>query len=124
LAAQRFVANGEELGNIPSSVRDATAEMFHEADLHSRVADQLEFGAAFDMTKGEILALAESFFRENGREPRSFDMGKMTAILQGRHCTPSSRVLRDGQRKEGWRGVRLVPTEPVVKFGNPGNPIP
>jgi phage/plasmid-associated DNA primase len=123
-AAQRFVANGEELGNIPSSVRDATAEMFHESDIHGRVADRLEFGEGFDITKGEVLALADSFFRENGRDPRSFDMGKMTAILQGRHCTPTSRLLRNGQRKEGWRGVRSVPNEPVVVVGNRDNPIP
>lgn len=39
-AAQRFIANGEELGNLPSSVREATAAMFHEAELH-RVAPNL-----------------------------------------------------------------------------------
>lgn len=39
-AAQRFIANGEELGNLPSSVREATVAMFHEADLH-RVAPNL-----------------------------------------------------------------------------------
>ncbi|MGO8789297.1 MAG: hypothetical protein ACLQVL_18185 [Terriglobia bacterium] len=123
-AAQRFVANGEELGNIPSSVRDATAVMFHEADLHGRVADRLEFGEAFDITKGEILVLGESFFRENGRDARSFDMGKMAAILQGSHCTPTSRLVRNGQRKEGRRGVRLVPTEPTAVVGNRDSPIP
>jgi hypothetical protein len=76
-AAQRFISNGEELGKIPSSVRDATAAMFHEADLHGRLLDLLEFGPeSFEVTKGEMLAFGESFFRENGRDPRSFDMAK------------------------------------------------
>jgi hypothetical protein len=115
-AAQRFVANGEELGNIPSSVRDATAAMFHEADLQSRLVERLEFGEGFDITKGEVLALADSLFRENGRDPRSFDMGKMGAVLADRRCTTSTRVMRDGKRKEGWSGVRLVPdVVPVVR---------
>jgi hypothetical protein len=123
-AAQRFVSNGEELGTVPSSVRDATAAMFHEADLHGRLADRFQFGKEFDITKGEVLAFADSFFRENGRDPRSFDMGKMAAVLQERHCSPTSRVLRNGQRKEGWRGVRLVPNEQMVVLGNRDNPIP
>ena len=124
LAAQRFVANGEELGDIPSSVRDATAAMFHEADLHGRVADRLEFGEEYDITKGEILTLGELFFRENGRDPHSFDMGRMAAVLQQRRCAPTTRLLRNGQRKEGWRGARSVPNEPMAVIGNRGNTLP
>ena len=98
--------------------------MFHEGDLHGRVVDRLEFGEGFDITKGEILTLADSFFRENGRDPRSFDMGRMAAVLEERRCAPTSRLLRDGQRKEGWRGVWLVPKEAMVVFGNRDSPIP
>ena len=54
---------------MPSSVREATAAMFHEADLHGRLVELLEFGPeSFDVTKGEMLAFGESFFRENGRD--------------------------------------------------------
>ena len=91
--------------------------MFHEADLHGRLVERLEFGdKAFDITKGEILALAESFFRENGLDPRSFDMGKMGAVPTDRRCTTTSRINRNGKRKEGWSGVRLVPDVPVVRL--------
>ena len=117
-AAQRFISNGEELGNMPSSVREATAAMFHEADLHGRLLELLEFGPeSFDVTKGEMLAFGESFFRENGRDPRSFDMGKLTALLAEKVGKAAYNIMRDGQRKEGWRGVRLVPSVPVVQIG-------
>jgi hypothetical protein len=115
-AAQRFIANGEELDNIPSSVREATAAMFHEADLHGRVVERLEFGGdSFNITKGELLATGEQFFRENGRDTRTFDMNRVAALLRERSCTTSSRVMREGKRKEGWLGVRLIPDVPVVK---------
>jgi hypothetical protein len=117
-AAQRFIANGEELGNMPSSVREATAAMFHEADYHSRLIDLLQFGdESFDITKTEILAFGESFFRENGRDHRLFDMGKLTALLAEKVGKPKFNILRNGQRKEGWRGVRLVPSVLEVKIG-------
>jgi hypothetical protein len=116
-AAQRFITNGEELGNMPSSVRGATADMFHEADHHSRLVELLQFGpGSFDVTKGEMLAFGESFFRENGHDPRLFDMGKLTALLAERVGKPAFNIMRDGHRKEGWRGVRLVPGVPVVKI--------
>jgi hypothetical protein len=84
-------------------------------DLHGRLAERLDFGKEFDITKGEILALADSFFRENGRDSRSFDMGKMAAVLADRGCTATQRLSGDaGQRKEGWRGVRLVPDVQVL----------
>jgi hypothetical protein len=115
-AAQRFIGNGEELGNMPSSVREATAAMFHEADLHGRLLELLQFGPdAFDMTKGEMMAFGESFFRENGRDPRSIDMAKLTALLAEKAGKPAFNIMRDGQRKEGWRGVRLVPSVPLVE---------
>jgi phage/plasmid-associated DNA primase len=115
-AAQRFIANGEELGNIPSSVREATAAMFHEADYHGRVVERLEFGdESFNITKGELLALGELTFRENGRDTRSFDIAKLSTLLADRRCTAAFNVMREGKRKEGWRGVRLVPDTPVVR---------
>ena len=44
-SAQKFVELGENLRNIPRVVRKATAEMFHEADLHGRFVDERpEFG--------------------------------------------------------------------------------
>ena len=115
-AAQRFIANGEELDNIPSSVREATAAMFREADLHGRVVERLEFGDdSFNVTKGELLATGEQLFRENGRDTRTFDMNRVAALLAGRCCTTSTRVMREGKRKEGWLGVRLIPDVPVVR---------
>jgi hypothetical protein len=109
-AAQRFITNGEELGNMPSSVREATAAMFHEADHHSRLLELLQFGPeSFDITKGEMLAFGESFFRENGRDTRLLDMAKLTALLAEKVGKPAFNIMRDGHRKEGWRGVRLVP---------------
>ena len=92
--------------------------MFHEADLHGRLVEQLEFGPeSFDVTKGELLAFGESFFRENGRDTRSFDMGKLTALLAEKVGKPAFNIMRDGQRKEGWRGVRLVSSVPVAHIG-------
>jgi hypothetical protein len=120
-AARRFIDQGEHLRNMPVSVRDATAAMFHETDYNGRVLDRLEFGdESFDLTKGELLGLGETAFRENGQDPRSFNMAKMDALLRlelrsGRRCSSSSRIMRNGQRKEGWRGVRLVP-DVVVKL--------
>jgi phage/plasmid-associated DNA primase len=117
-AAQRFISNGEELGNMPSSVREATAAMFHEADLHGRLVKQLQFGPeSFDVTKGEMLVFGESYFRENGRDTRSFDMGKLAALLAEKAGKPAFNIMRDGHRKEGWRGVRLAPGVPVVHMG-------
>lgn len=115
-AARRFIANGDELDNVPSSVPEATAAMFHEADLHGRVLERLDFGDdSFNVSKGELLALGELTFRENGRDPRSFDIGKMKALLDAKGCTTTTRLMREGKRKEGWLGVRLVPDVPLVK---------
>jgi hypothetical protein len=115
-AARRFIVNGDELDEVPSSVRESTAAMFHEADLHGRVVERLEFGDdSFNVTKGELLAMGELTFRENGRDPRSFDMGKMNALLDAKGCTTTNRLCREGKRKEGWRGVRLPPDIPMVK---------
>ena len=51
--------------------------MFHEADHHSRLLELLQFGPeSYDITKGEMLAFGESYFRENGRDPRLLDMAK------------------------------------------------
>ena len=117
-AAQRFISNGEELGNMPSSVREATAAMFHEADLHGRLLEQLQSGdESFDVTKGEVLAFGESYFRENGRDTRTLDMGKLTTLLAEKVGKPAFNIMRHGQRKEGWRGVRLAPSDPVVRIG-------
>ena len=117
-AAQRFISNGEELGNMPSSVREATAAMFHEADLHGRLLELLQFGPeSFDVTKGEVLAFGESYFRENGRDTRTLDMGKLTTLLAEKVGKPAFNIMRHGQRKEGWRGVRLAPSDPVVRIG-------
>ena len=100
---------------MPSSVREATADMFHEADLHGRLLEQLQFGPeSFDVTKGEVLAFAESFFRENGRDTRTFDMGKLAALLAEKAGKPAFNIMRDGRRKEGWRRVRLAPAVPAV----------
>ena len=88
------------------------------ADLHGRVVERLEFGDdSFNVSKGELLALGELTFRENGRDPRSFDMSKMTALLAEKVGKPAFNIMRDGHRKEGWRGVRLVPGVPVVCIG-------
>lgn len=115
-AAQRFIVNGENLDNKPSSVREATNTMFHEADLHGHVVERLEFGDdLFNITKGELLALGELTFRENGRDYHSFDMGKMKALLDAKGCKTTTRLMREGKRKEGWLGVRLVPDVPLVK---------
>jgi len=115
-AAQRFITNGEELGNMPSSVREATAAMFHEADLHSRLVELLQFGdESFEVSKGEMLAFGESFFRENGRDTRLFDMGKLTALLAEKGGKPAFNIMREGHRKEGWRGVRMAAAIPVVE---------
>ena len=46
-AARRFIDQGENLRQIPASVRDATAAMFHEADHHSRFLDHLQFAKDF-----------------------------------------------------------------------------
>ena len=92
--------------------------MFHEADHHSRLLELLQFGPeSYDITKGEMLAFGESYFRENGRDPRLLDMGKLTALLAERVGKPAFNIMRDGHRKEGWRGVRLVPGVPIVKIG-------
>jgi hypothetical protein len=117
-AAQRFITNGEQLGNMPSSIREATAAMFHEADLHGRLLELLEFGSdSFEATKGEMLGFGESFFRENGRDTHLFDMGKLTALLAEKVGKPVFNIMRDGHRKEGWRGVQLAPGVPVVQIG-------
>jgi hypothetical protein len=109
-AAQRFINRGEQLRDMPSAVRDATAAMFHEADIHGRLVERLEFGDdSFTLTKGELLALGETFFRENGRDAHLFDIAKIAAPLTERGSKTSTRVMRNGQRKEGWSGVRLVP---------------
>jgi hypothetical protein len=89
--------------------------MFHEADLHGRLLELLQLGPeSYDVSKGELLAFGESFFRENGRDTRLFDMAKMTALLAEKVGKPAFNIMRDGHRKEGWRGVRLVPSVPLV----------
>jgi hypothetical protein len=64
-----------------------------------------------------MLAFGESFFRENGRDTRLFDMGKLTASLAEKVGKPVFNIMRDGHRKEGWRSVRLAPGIPVVQIG-------
>jgi hypothetical protein len=43
-------------------------------------------------------------------------MGKLTASLAEKVGKAAYNIMRDGHRKEGWRGVRLVPSVPVVKI--------
>ena len=91
--------------------------MFHEADLNGRLLERLQFGdESFDVTKGELLAFGESYFRENGRDTRTLDMGKLTALLAEKVGKPAFNIMRDGQRKEGWRRVRLAPAVPLVQI--------
>jgi hypothetical protein len=77
-------------------------------DLHGRLAERLDFGKEFDITKGEILALADSFFRENGRDSRSFDMGKMAAVLADRWLYSHPTPLRGRWAEEGRLARRSV----------------
>jgi len=82
------------------------------------LVEQLQFGdESFDVTKGELLAFGESYFRERGRDPRSMDMGKLTALLAEKVGKPVFNIMRDGHRKEGWRRVRRAPAVPVVGVG-------
>ncbi|MFZ0146356.1 MAG: hypothetical protein WAL08_18510 [Candidatus Sulfotelmatobacter sp.] len=107
-AARRFIANGENLDRRPSSIQAATDAVFLEADIHARLCERLEFGTEFDLTRGELLSLAETFFRESGRDPREYDVNKMARMfVMNKGCNTTSHIERHGRRNDGWKGVRV-----------------
>jgi len=69
-AAKRFISNGEELGNMPSSVREATADIFHEADLHGRF-----WLSSSSLVMNRLMLLKESCWHSGNR---TFGRGDVT----------------------------------------------
>lgn len=107
-SAQKFVEQGEHLRNIPAAVRRATAEMFHEADLHARFADErLEFGAAYQAAIEELRTAGDDFQRESGI-PMRFDTAELARVLVEKGCQKLEKMNWNGKRCRGWQGVRLA----------------
>ena len=110
-SAQRFVEQGEHLRNIPRVVRMATAEMFHEADLHGRFADErLEFGPDYKAAIEELRMAGEDFQRETAI-PMTFDTTELTRLLVQKGCQKLEKMNWAGKRCRGWLGVRLAKQE-------------
>lgn len=110
-AAQRFVDQGEHLRNIPRVVRQATAEMFHEADLHGRFVDErLEFGPDYKTAIEELRMAGEDFQRETAI-PMQFDTAELAKLLPQKGCEKLEKMNWNGKRCRGWQGVRLAKQE-------------
>ena len=113
-AAQKFVEQGEHLRNVPPVVRQATAAMFHEADLHGRFVDErLDFGPVGDGYQAAIEELrfaGEDFQRETGI-PMVFDTSELARFLLDRGCQKAEKMSWNGKRCRGWLGVRLAKQE-------------
>jgi hypothetical protein len=119
-AARRFIEQGEHMRNIPSAVRDATAAMFHETDLHGRFVDErLQFGphSEYQVSTEELLNAGQAFERESGI-PMAFDIGRVAVLLEERKCVQDRNIYLNGKRCRGWRGVRLVPEQRITVGGS------
>ena len=117
---REFIEAGEQMRDWPDVIRRATAEMFHESDLHGRFCDErLVFGAIADnyATTEELTNAGERFQREVGG-PTLFSMDKLKVRLLERGCQETRNLWRGGQRKRGWLGVKIVETTiPMVIIG-------
>lgn len=110
-SAQKFVDQGEHLRKIPSVVRQATAAMFHEADLHGRFVDEcLEFGNDYKIPIEDLRFAGEAFQRETGI-PMQFDSSQLEPLLVDRGCQKAEKITWNGKRCRGWLGVRLAKQE-------------
>ena len=108
IAARDFIADGEQMKITSDAVREATASMFREADLHGRFAEErLVFDARFDATTDELNFQGAAFQRET-QIPMMWDMEKLAVVLRKRGCIYSKNLQRDGTRKRGWVGVKLL----------------
>lgn len=110
-SAQEFVEQGEHLRNIPRVVRQATAEMFHEADLHGRFVDErLEFGPGYQAAIEQLRMAGEDFQRETAI-PMNFDTTELARLLLQKGCVKLEKMNWNGKRCRGWQGVRLAKQE-------------
>jgi len=114
---REFIAAGEHMRDWPPVIELATAAMFKESDLHGRFCDErLVFGGISEMnaTSEELTTAGERFQRETGA-PTLFSMEKLASRLKQRRCQENRNLSRNGQRKRGWLGVKIL--EATVAVG-------
>lgn len=107
---REFIEVGEHMRDWPGVIELATAAMFKESDLHGRFCDErLLFGgiSEMDATTEELTVAGERFQREVGG-PTLFSMEKLKIRLLQRGCQENRNLTRNGQRKRGWLGVKLL----------------
>jgi phage/plasmid-associated DNA primase len=114
---REFIEVGEHMRDWPPVIELATAAMFKESDLHGRFCEErLVFGSTSEMdaTTEELTMAGERFQREVGG-PTLFSMEKLRIRLLQRRCQENRNLSRNGQRKRGWLGVKLL--EATVNVG-------
>jgi phage/plasmid-associated DNA primase len=111
IAARDFIADGEQMKITSDAIRNATAGMFREADVHGRFAEErLEFdGPALQFSATtEELNMAGEWFQRESAIPMLWSIDKLAVLLRKRGCTQTNNIQRDGKRKRGWLGVKLA----------------
>jgi hypothetical protein len=94
----------------PPIIELATSSMFKESDLHGKFCEErLVFGGVgeLDATTEDLIAAGEQFQREVGG-PTLFSMDKLRIRLLQRGCEENRNLKREGQRKRGWLGVKIL----------------
>ena len=107
-ACRKFIVEGEQMTGWPDVIREATQDMFQDANWPERFAkERLAFGPDFDATGEELTNAGEEFYRQNVA-PMRFDLGKLTTLLlREHHCVKSNNLTRNDKRVRGLKGARL-----------------